>query len=156
MTNSITFARIGMLHSSIITPADLTNSLQEISKSLVRNNLRLPTFSSNITDYLDIIEPEAYQSNSKLIFALKIPLVEPEIYTAYHLYPIPVLDKRTGLFHILPTTQKHIARDDDSLLYVSPQHLDEYTNIPRNTKLCFDILPYPIDNDAICEDQLLQ
>ena len=116
--NAITFARVKILHSSIITPLDLITSLQEISRSLIKNNLPLPTYSSNIAQYLEIIELDAYQSDAKVTFVLKIPLTNPETYTLYHLYPIPILDNRTGLHHILPTTEKYIARDDDSLLYI--------------------------------------
>lgn len=154
--DAITFARLKILHSSIITPRDLVSSLQDISRSLVRNNLPLPTYGSNIAEYLDIIELEAYQSDSKIIFVLKIPLIDPETYTLYHLYPIPVLDNRTGLHHILPTTQKYIARDDDSLLYLSFRNLDNCKQLGTVTKICSDVLPYPIDSDAICEAQLLK
>lgn len=154
--DAITFARLKILHSSIITPRDLVSSLQDISRSLVKNNLPLPTYGSNIANYLDIIELEAYQSDSKIIFVLKIPLIDPETYTLYHLYPIPVLDNRTGLHHTLPTTQKYIARDDDSLLYLSLRNLDNCKQLGTVTKICSDVLPYPIDSDAICEVQLLK
>ena len=154
--DAITFARLNILHSSIITPRDLVASLQEISRSLVKNNLPLPTYGSNLAEYLDIIELEAYQSESKIIFVLKIPLTDPETYTLYHLYPIPILDNRTGLYHILPTTQKYIARDDDSLLYISFRNLDNCKQLLSNTKICSDVLPYPIDSDAMCEAQLLK
>jgi hypothetical protein len=154
--NAITFARVKILHSSIITPIDLISSLQEISRSLVRNNLPLPTYSSNIAQYLEIIELDAYQSDAKVIFVLKIPLTNPETYTLYHLYPIPILDNRTGLHHILPTNEKYIARDDDSLLYIILRNLDNCKQLGVNTRICSDVLPYPIDSDAICEAQLLK
>ena len=154
--NAITFARVKILHSSIITPIDLITSLQEISRSLIKNNLPLPTYSSNIAQYLEIIELDAYQSDAKVIFVLKIPLTNPETYTLYHLYPIPILDNRTGLHHILPTTEKYIARDDDSLLYIILRNLDNCKPLGTTTRICSDVLPYPIDSEAICEAQLLK
>lgn len=154
--NAITFARLKILHSSIITPRDLVTSLQEISRSLSKNNLPFPTYTSNVAKYLDVIELEAYQSDSKIVFVLKIPLLEPETFTLYRIFPIPILDNRTGLFHTIPTTHKYIARDDDSLLYVSPQDLRSCKKIQFNLYICSDLMQYPIDSDAICEAQLLR
>lgn len=153
---AITFARLRILHTSIITPRDLIASLQEISRSLSKNNLPLPTYLSYVARYLDIIDLEAYQSDGKIVFILKIPLIEPEIYTLYHIYPIPILDNRTGFHHILPTTQKYIARDDDSLLYTLLQHPDHCKPLDNNARICSDLLQYPIDSDSICEAQLLK
>ena len=106
--NAITFARIKMLHSSIITPSDLITSLQKALKSLVKSNLPLPTYSNYIANYINIIELKAFQSDSKLIFVFKIPLVKPEIYTLYRLHPIPILDNRTSVFQIFLTFKNRL------------------------------------------------
>lgn len=50
--NSITFARLKILHSSIITPKDLVASLQEISQSIHKNNLPI---SPQISKELNIL-----------------------------------------------------------------------------------------------------
>lgn len=154
--NSIAFARLGVLHSSIINPLDLLNSLKEISQSLQKTNLPLPVYSSYIARYIDLIELEAYQSDTKIVFVLKIPLIEPESYTLYRVYPIPILDNHTEFHHIIPITRSYIARDDDSMLYVTPQDLKKCKNLNINQKICPDLLPYPIDSDSICEAQLLR
>ncbi|XP_074031912.1 uncharacterized protein [Leptinotarsa decemlineata] len=154
--NSITFARLKIIHGSIITSRDLLYSLQEISQTLNKNNLPLYVSIGNIPQYLDLIELQAYQTDNKVVFVLNIPLVEPETYTLFHLYPIPILDARTGLHHILLTFQKFIARDDDSMLYTSFQNLDNCKVIKTDLKICAEVLPYPIDSNAICEAQLLK
>lgn len=154
--NSITFARLQIIHTSIITPQDLVNSLQEISQNLQRNNLPLPIRLSKVAQYLDIIELQAFQTDSSLIFALKVPLVDPQIYTAYQLYPIPILNNRTGLHHILSVFQKYIARDDDSLMFIPIPDLDKCRQLYIGTKLCSNLFAYPIDNNAICEARLFK
>lgn len=154
--NSISFARLKILHSSIITPRDLIDSLQQISQSLRKNNLPLPIYSASVAQYIDIIELEAYQSDSKIVFVLKIPLVEPETYTLFHLYPIPISDNRTGLHHMIVATQRFVARDDNSISYVSLPNLEGCKLIKRGQRICSDVLPYPIDSEAICEAQLLR
>lgn len=154
--NSITFARLKIIHTSIINPQDLVNSLQEISQNLQRNNLPLPINLSKVAQYLDIIELKAFQVNSELIFVLNIPLVDPQTYSVYKLYPIPILDNRTGLHHILSTSQKYIARDDDSLMFIPISDLKECKPLYFNTKLCSNLFAYPIDNKAICEARLFK
>lgn len=154
--NSITFAQLKILHSSIITPLDLIESLRHVSQSLQKNNLPLPIYSASVPQYLEIIELQAFQLDSKIVFVLNVPLVDPEIYTLYQLHPMPILDSRTGLHHILITSHKYAARNDDSLLYISLRNLDSCKHLEEDTKICSKILPYPIDSDAICEAQLLK
>lgn len=154
--NSITFARLGIIHSSIITPDHLVTALQEISQNLRRNNLPLPIKLSAVAQYLDIIQLQAFQVDSNLIFVLKIPLVEPQNYNTYRLYPIPIYDNRTGLHHILSISQKFIARDDDSLMYIPISKLSECKPLYFGTKLCSNLFAYPIDQNAICEARILK
>ncbi|XP_030767521.1 uncharacterized protein LOC115891232 [Sitophilus oryzae] len=117
-----------------------------ISQSLKRNNLPLAISATSISQYLDIIELKAYQLDSKVVFVLNIPLVEPEEYTLYRIYPIPLLS----------TTSKYLARSDDSLIYIIIEDPEACKSTGRNTKICSNIYPYPIDSDGICEAQLLK
>ncbi|KAL1490145.1 hypothetical protein ABEB36_012885 [Hypothenemus hampei] len=153
---AITFAKLKVLHSSIITPFDLIEALKHISQSLRTNNLPLPIHHSAIAQYLEIIELQAYQSDSRIVFVLNIPLVSPEKYTLYRLYSIPILDNRTSLHHFLSTTYKYIARNDDSLFYTAVENLEGCKSLQGKIKLCTNLFPYPIDSDAICEAQLLR
>lgn len=154
--NAITFARLKIIHTSIITPRDLINSLNDISQVLTKDNLPItPTFS-NIAKYLEIIELHAFQKDSKIIFVLKIPLVESETYTLFEIFPLPTQDNRTGLHHVVVTSQKYIARDDDSMLYVTFSNIEKCKKLEFSTQLCEETLPLPIDNNAICEAQLLK
>ncbi|KAJ8977559.1 hypothetical protein NQ317_019134 [Molorchus minor] len=154
--NSITFARLKIIHSSIISPESLITALHEISQNLHQNNLPLITRISNVGEYLNIMELEAFQTNSDLVFVLKIPLTDQSIYTLFRLFPIPILNNRTGLYHILSTSQKYIARDDDSLMYIPMSNLDECKPLFHNTLICSNQFAYPIDNNAMCEAQILK
>lgn len=154
--NSVTFARLKILHSSIITPFDLIDSLKHILQSLKKNNLPLQISTASIPYYLDLIELKAFQIDSKIIFVLNIPLVETEDYTLFRLYPIPVLDNRTQFHHILTVNTKFIARSDDLLLYAVIDNPENCKQSTRKTKICMNVFPYPIDSDAICEAQLLK
>ncbi|XP_074028548.1 uncharacterized protein [Leptinotarsa decemlineata] len=154
--DSITFARLNIIHSSIITPDHLINALLEISQNLRRNNLPLQPKLDKIAQYLEIIELEAFQTEHNLIFVLKIPLTEPPIYTLYHVYPIPIFDDRTGLHHILQISQQYIAKDDDSLMFIPITDMSACKTLTFQTKLCYNMFAYPIDQNSICEAQIFK
>lgn len=69
--NAVAFARLKMLHNSIINPMDLVNSLQQIPQSLQKYILPLPIQYSTIAKYIDLIVLEAFQLDAKIIFAIK-------------------------------------------------------------------------------------
>jgi len=154
--NSITFAKLKIIHTSIITPKDLVSALQIISQNLQKNNLPLSPREAKVATYLDIIELSAFQTIDKLIFVLDIPLVEPDFYTVYRLYPIPTRDNRTKLHYILPTLQKYIAKADNSDQFITLSEVDNCKEVMINIKLCKNLYSYPIDSNAICEAQLLK
>nr|CAI5848062.1 unnamed protein product [Callosobruchus analis] len=156
MLNAVTFAHLKILHGSIIKPSDLVESLRQISQHLQKNNLPLPISTSTIAQYIDLIKLEAYQLDTRIVFILNIPLINHSPYTLFRLCPIPLLDNRTGLHHSISTNNKYIARDDDSLFLTTLQNLDHCKDLQARTKICSDVLPYPIDSDAICEAQLLR
>lgn len=156
IVNSITFARLKIIHSSILTPEHFMKALQEISQNLIKNNLPLPVRHSNIAQYLEITELEAFQTQTDLVYVLKIPLVDQQLYTAYHLYPIPIYDDRTGLHHVLSFSQKYIAKGDDSLMYIPVKDLSACKQLSTRQKLCSELYSYPIDSNALCEAQLLK
>lgn len=154
--NAITFARLNIIHTSIITPKDLVSALEKIAQSLQKNNLPLAPREAKVATYLDIIELSAFQTLDKLIFVLDIPLVEPELYTIYRLYPIPTKDNRTQLHYILPTIQKYIAKSDDSDQFIPLSIIDNCKEVMINIKLCKNLYSYPIDSNSMCEAQLVK
>lgn len=154
--NAITFSRLKIIHTSIITPKDLLSALRTIAQSLDKNNLPLPIREAKVATYLELIELSAFQTMTRLIFVLNIPLTEPEMYTIYRLYPIPIPDNRTKLHYILPTIQKYIAKSDDSDQFILMSEIDSCKEVMYNVKLCKNLYSYPIDSNSICEAQLLK
>ncbi|KAL1516140.1 hypothetical protein ABEB36_000061 [Hypothenemus hampei] len=124
--NSVTFARLNIIHSSIIRPGDFMSQLLYISGNLNRDYLPLSVSTQSIAGYFDITELKAFQTDSRIIFALEIPLVEAENYLMFRLYPIPIKDNNTRLYHILfPSGKKFIARNEDSSKYIIVDSIDE-------------------------------
>lgn len=80
----------------------LITALQEISQNLIKNNLPLPVKYSNIAKYLKMIAHEAFQTHLE------------QLYTAYHLFPIPMFYTRTSLHIYIPikvhANDQHLAK----------------------------------------------
>ncbi|KAJ8911126.1 hypothetical protein NQ315_003302 [Exocentrus adspersus] len=151
---SVTTSVIQSFNSTIqkfkVDEETFNNDINQIQKALIE-----------ITDEINVCQTKDNPSFNNYPERLgkltpNIPLTEPDWYTLYRLYPIPILDNRTGLHHILGTSQRYIAKNDDSLLYVPLQDTRDCKRLMSNVKLCTDLLPYPIDSDAICEAQLLR
>ncbi|KAL1493549.1 hypothetical protein ABEB36_009253 [Hypothenemus hampei] len=155
--NSITFARLNIIHSSIIRPGDFMSQLLYISGNLNRDYLPLSVSTQSIAGYFDITELKAFQTDSRIIFALEIPLVEAENYLMFRLYPIPIKDNNTGLYHILfPSGKKFIARNEDSSKYVIVDSIDECKSLQQNVKICKNLIAASIISTSICEAQLFK
>lgn len=80
------------------------NSFKEISQILTKNNLSLTATISNVAKCLELIELHAFQKDSKLIFALKIQLVESET------LPLSIRDKRISVFLYHAIIQKYAQK----------------------------------------------
>lgn len=85
LENSIAFAKLNTLHTSIISSKELLNSLEYLRK-LYQNN-QIPKFN-NILTYYQFLGTQVTFSDNKLIFAIHIPIIRAEILTFYRLYPI--------------------------------------------------------------------
>lgn len=98
----------------------------------------------------------ALQKDSRIIFVLRIPLVESETFKLFQIFPLRIQDEGTGLHHVILTLEKCIARNYDSMFYIPLPNIEKCKDLHFTTKLCEDSLPLPIDRNAICEAQLLK
>lgn len=92
----------------------------------------------------------------RLSLCLKIPLVNQERYTLFQIFPIPILDNRIGLYHVISTDLKHITRDDDFLMFIPMPKLESCKHNYFDDTLCFKKFAYPIDTNAVCEARILK
>lgn len=96
------------------------DSPKKTSNSITMDNLALAVDIQTIAKYLEIIQLATFQNNSKVIFVLKIPLVNAETFSLFQTYPLLIEVETTGLYHVI----KFIARNDDSILYVTLTNFD--------------------------------
>jgi hypothetical protein len=153
---SITFAKLKVLHPSIIIkPEYLLNQLRsQISQNLDHNNFSLHPSVYALPVLTNLITLQAYQTNKRIVFILKIPLIEKEKYTLYHLYSIPTKDSKPNLFHTIIPESKYVALSENNRQYLKINSIEKCKDLQEETLLCSDLIPFPYENPP-CEIEVL-
>jgi hypothetical protein len=151
---SITFAKLKVLHPSIIKPEYLLNQLSQISQHLDHNNLPLHPSVYALPVLTNLVTLQAYQTNKRIVFILRIPLIEKEKYTLYHLYSIPTKDSKTNLFHTIIPESKYVALSENNRQYLKINSIEKCKDLQEETLLCSDLIPFLYENPP-CEIEVL-
>ncbi|CAH1101837.1 unnamed protein product [Psylliodes chrysocephalus] len=93
--NSVTFARLGVLHPTIIKPEKIKSVIKTVLKYHSIDELLFTNSINDTYKYYEILKIYAYYSDSKIVFALHFPIVFPENFSYYHLYSILTLNSTT-------------------------------------------------------------
>lgn len=91
--NAITFAKLKVMHPSIITVIDLFRSLKQLTKQVNVNQLPMELTLENTLFFEKLIEVECYISNNRVTYLIHIPITYPYQFEYFHLYSIPILSK---------------------------------------------------------------
>lgn len=110
---SITFAKLKVLHTSIIKPKEINSQIQILFQHYSADQL-LYTKYEDLIKYYDIIEVEAFYMDRKIVFVLHFPLIHPLSFDLYHLYSIPSMNSTT----ILPP-DTFLAMNSETYQYMS-------------------------------------
>jgi hypothetical protein len=153
---SITFAKLKVLHPSIIIkPEYLLNQLRsQTSQNLDHYNFPLHTSVYVLPVLTNLVTLQAYQTNKRIVFILRIPLIEKEKYTLYHLYSIPTKDSKTNLFHTIIPESKYVALSENNRQYLKINSIEKCKDLQEETLLCSDLIPFPYENPP-CEIEVL-
>jgi hypothetical protein len=153
---SITFAKLKVLHPSIIIkPEYLLNQLRsQISQNLDHNNFPLHPSVYALPVLTNLVTLQAYQTNKRIVFILRIPLIEKEKYTLYHLYSISTKDSKTNLFHTIIPESKYVALSKNNRQYLKINSIEKCKDLQEETLLCSDLIPFPYENPP-CEIEVL-
>ena len=95
----ITAARTGVIHTNLMTPQDIANTLKQVSSKIkARLDLPMGTKPTEIYDLQKITKMSIFYNNNKLVFITKIPLITETELTMYNIIPIPIpLNTKTAL-----------------------------------------------------------
>ncbi|XP_072946165.1 uncharacterized protein [Epargyreus clarus] len=158
IVNSILFAKTNTLHPSIVKPRDLYTDLVNNVKYLPKYtefvvNLEL----DNINVLINLSEIITYIIDNKLMFILKIPLVQISKYDLYKNVPIPVPhdDVNSKSYALIIPTTAFVALNQDKSKYITLNDISNCKNINSDIYICKDLNEFNVQDYPICETEIL-
>lgn len=91
LENSISFAKLRTIHPDILTTQHLEEIINELR--LHHGNGEILNFS-NIQSWYSVVQTNCYFRRTKIIFSIEIPIVNPNHFQYFHLFPIPTADNK--------------------------------------------------------------
>ncbi|XP_074026075.1 uncharacterized protein [Leptinotarsa decemlineata] len=88
--NSISFAKIGMMHPSIMKTKDLLREITDVQNRLKKNQIPVEIRLENIMVIEKLIKVDCYLLNNKITYILRIPITHPIELNLHHLYSIHI------------------------------------------------------------------
>lgn len=152
--DSISFSKLNILHASIIQPSELLSQLHFISQNLKHSILPVQPNSNSLPSIINIISLNAFQTEKRLVFVLRIPLVSNDLFNLYHLYSIPTKNLNNDLYHLIIPESKYVGISTDNRLYIPMHSTKDCKAISSNQKLCKDVIPLTL-NDPSCETEVI-
>lgn len=100
LENSILFAKLHTLHSSILPIKEFEFIIKEMRQ--IYGQASIPLFN-NVQSYYSLCSVEFYQKGNKLMFGIHIPILYTKSYDYFRLIPIPlnfqiIIPKKTYIF----------------------------------------------------------
>lgn len=156
--NAIMFSKSNILYPAIITPKQLFNDLVDNYRFLPSSKtLPVSLVLDHIHTLMNISEISSYYIDNKIVFILKIPLVNPRVYHLYHSIPLPVAHGNftpSSYSMILPTT-KYISVTRDKAYYCKLDSLKDCRIINNQFYICNLENVYSTSATPICESEIL-
>jgi hypothetical protein len=156
LIDAILFAKQGIVHPKILTPAQITTSLQHIQS--LEPSLQFPTPLKNkyAEELIRISKLDVIYADPNLIYVLTIPLLNEEIFHFYHLLPVPVkqnYDNSGNKFAYIIPNENYIAISIDRSSYIQLTDSDfAHCKLSQDTHICEQHQPvYHTNNHQSCE-----
>lgn len=156
--NAIMFSKSNILYPTIITPKQLFNELVENYRFLPSaKELPVTLELDNIHIITNISELISYYMDNKIVFVLKIPLVNPTEYNLYHNIPFPVahnMENVNSYATIIPST-KYIAIAKDKAFYCKLDNINSCKIIMNKFYVCQTTNIFSSLTATICETEII-
>lgn len=158
LLNSILFVKSNILHPSILTPNQLYNDIVNNLKIIPKyRDFPVSLDISNIHTFINIADLTCYYLNNKIMFIVKLPLVDLQQFNVYKNIPLPTPhnnDKLNSFAMILPSEQ-FLALSIDRLSYTYLRDLNNCKKILTETYLCEITDVYAVLNNPSCEVEII-
>ncbi|XP_056641536.1 uncharacterized protein LOC130448273 [Diorhabda sublineata] len=109
--NAVVFSKLNSVHTSIISSYEILDIIQHLEK--LYSEKQIPKFS-NILTYYQFLGTQVSIIDSKLVFAIHVPILISETFEFYHLFPIIQNNKMyTPKFPYLARTQNETQSEKE-------------------------------------------
>lgn len=158
INNAILFAKLNVLHPTVLSPHQLYNELDK-NRNNLPNHYELPISLTlrNIQEIIDISKLICYYHLNKIIIIIKIPLVLPHIYNLYNTIPLPIpYDiSKPDTFVLIEPTSSHVAITADRMFYSQINNINECKVISEKCYVCVLSNVFSVIASPTCETTLL-
>lgn len=144
-----TLAKLNTLHNSIIDPKVLLAEIKKLEPQLETNQLAISTDIENILILEKIIEIKCYLKDFNLVFIFELPLVEPDVYQYFEIFPLPV-PKNSSIWVNIPH-KPYLALSNTKYSYMDAKCREM---VPEKF-ICLQTNAVLQENEPPCEVQLL-
>lgn len=161
--NSITFAKLQVMHPSIISTTHLYKELKALRDLIGKENFPIEIDFNNTFLYRDIIKIDGYIKNNKVTYILQIPIVHKFNFEYFRLFSIPI--KTSSQFKVIIPRKKYLANNELYYVYMSesckrlsPQfYICEQLDLQENNiKSPCEIQILSMKNTSTCEQVSLE
>jgi hypothetical protein len=90
LDNILAFTKLGVCHHEIVTISNI-QSMVEVLESNYSNDMLVPIQPNELREYYEIIKTGSYFKENTIVIVLKVPILNPESYILYKLYPAPTI-----------------------------------------------------------------
>lgn len=109
--NSISFAKLGILHPSVIKPDILLDELKSLKQYYLPNQFPINIDSENLHSLMKTLKLDCFIYLDKITYIIYVPITLPDEFELFHLYPIPVPTKAESQFKVLIPRSKFIVKN---------------------------------------------
>lgn len=150
LQNSITFAKLKIIHPSIIKINDLYKELLIMQEKVGNNQMVLPVSLENTFLYEKLIKIDCFILDNKINFLLRIPVSYPKLFDYFHLYSIPVIYK--SWFKAVLTQNNYLIKNELQHAYYG----EPCAKVTTNLHLCKQEKLQKSEDNNPCEIALLE
>lgn len=156
--NSIMFSKSNVLYPTILTPKELYTELVDNYRFLPESK-QLPVSLSldNMHTILNISEISSYFNKEKVVFTVKIPLINPMHLNVYHNLPslVPHDKNNPRSYSTIIPSSKYIGISRDRSMYCKLDDLDYCKIINNDHYLCEATILYSSSATPSCETEII-
>lgn len=149
--SAILFAKQNTIHPMVISPRSLRNELLKV-KLNTENQFPISLNDyNNIHKYFSICELSVVYDNELLIYAIKIPLVNEQVFNLYKLFPLPVPHQNSSIFSYIDPEFPYFLFSTTRTHYGRLRNLSSCKKITQEDYICSNLIAYLSTEKPVCE-----